>query len=156
MADRDKLPQLKRGALRFFAEAWGRGYAVGLIAFAGDARCLLGASRNFHHFEKRLKSLEPEGRTAMAGAIRLATGRLRRRRGHRVMVLITDGMPDSREATLHAATLARAQGIELVAIGTEGADLAFLAALTPKPELVQYHPAKALADGVAASAHALP
>lgn len=156
MADRGKLPQLKRGALRFFTEAWGRDYAIGLIAFSGGARCLLGATRNAYRFQKQLFTLEPEGRTDMAGAIRLGSARLRRRRGHRAMVLITDGMPDDREGTLRAALLARALGIELVAVGTDGADHAFLAALAPRPGLAQVHPVDELAEGVADSARALP
>lgn len=135
MSHDQKLVQVQRGAIRFFAEAWRRNYAVGAIGFASQARVLMGASRNFHRFQRSLRGLEADGHTAMAGAIRKATLRLRWRRGERVMVLITDGMPNNREATLHAAAMARAQGITLVAIGTGHADRDFLAALTPRPEL---------------------
>lgn len=153
MADGDKLRQLKVGALRFFAEAWQRRYAVGAVAFSSSATCISGAGRDFWRFQRRLDRLEPDGRTAMASAIRLASWRLRRRRGRRVMLLITDGQPDDRQATLRAAALARAQGIELVVIGTDGADQAFLAALAPKPELLERQD---LAEGIAAKARALP
>ena len=112
MADGNKLRQVKRGALRFFGEAWLRDYAVGAIAFSYRAVCLSGASRNFYRFQKSLVGLEPAGRTAMASAIRLAVRRLRWRRGNRAIILITDGQPNSREAALRAAQIARAAGIE--------------------------------------------
>lgn len=155
MAD-GKLAQLKRGALGFFGAAYARGYATGLIAFSNRARCLLGATRNHERFQKALARLEPEGRTAMASAIHLAQGRLRSRAGARVMVLITDGVPDDRAAALRAAALTRAAGIELVAIGTDGADLAFLAMLTARPELAGTHAEAELAEALERRGHALP
>lgn len=155
MADDRKLEQLQRGALRFFAEAYERDYAVGAVAFGSRAELLSGASRDFWRFGRRLQRLEPGGRTAMAAAIRSASWRLRFRRGDRVMVLITDGMPNSREATLAAAAGARALGITLIAVGTDGADEAFLAALTPRPELASTVAPSAYADGIARAAEAL-
>ena len=156
MADGNKLLQLKRGALRFFGEAWLRDYAVGAVAFSSRASCLIGASRDFYTFEKRIATLQADGRTAMASALRLATWRLRWRKRNRVIVLITDGQPNDRTATLQAAATARAAGIELIAVGTSGADEAFLAALTPKPELRNWVAADGLEQGVALSAHGLP
>ena len=153
MADGQKLPQLKRGALKFFAESWQRNYAVGIIGFANKAYCLLGATRNFYKFQKRLSLLMPGGRTAMSAAIRLGTWRLKWRKGHKVLFLITDGQPLYKEATLGAAALARAQGIELIVVGTVGADEAFLQALHPKPELIDVPD---LAEGVADLVKELP
>lgn len=156
MAHDQKLLQVQRGAIRFFAEAWRRGYAVGAIGFASRARVLMGASRNFYRFQRSLRPLEADGHTAMASAIRSATLRLRWRRGERVMVLITDGMPNNREATLQAAAMARAQGITLVAIGTGHADEAFLAALTPKPELATTVVGGRLEQALGEAAQTLP
>jgi Ca-activated chloride channel family protein len=156
MGHDQKLLQVQRGAIRFFAEAWRRDYAVGTIGFAARARVLLGASRNFHRFQRSLRLLEADGHTAMASAIRKATMRLRWRRGERVMVLITDGMPNSREATLQAAAVARALGITLVAVGTGHADEDFLAALTPRPELASSVGGDELEEAVGAAALTLP
>ena len=135
MADPGKMAQLTRGALRLFTEARQREYAVGIVGFARRAQLLLGATCDAAQFQKQLGTLEPYGRTAMAQAIRVATRQLRRRRGDKVILLVTDGMPNSRAATLDAAHLARAQGITVIAIGIGHADEAFLASLTPKPEL---------------------
>lgn len=135
MSDKGKMAGLVRGSLRLFTEARSREYAVGIIRFANRAELLLKASCDAARFRARLSGLEPGGRTAMAHAIRLGTRQLRRRPGDKTMLLVTDGMPDSREATLNAARLARAEGITLIAIGIGHLDEAFLAALTPKPEL---------------------
>ena len=135
MADKGKMEGLRRGSLRLFVEARRCEYAVGAIGFADHARLLLRASCDPLRFKARLATLEPNGRTAMAQALRLATRQLRGRRGDKIILLVTDGMPDCPKATLDAARLARAQGITIIAIGTGHADEAFLEALTPKPEL---------------------
>lgn len=135
MSDMGKMEGLIRGSLRLFVEARKREYAVGAIGFADRARLLSGPSCDVERFRLQLSTLEPVGRTAMAQALQLATRQLRRRRGDKIILLVTDGMPDSREATLDAARLARAQGVTVIAIGIGGTDEAFLAALTPKPEL---------------------
>lgn len=135
MADEGKMEELIGGSMRLFAEARKRNYAVGAVGFADRARLLSQPSCDAARFGARLTTLEPAGRTAMAQALRLATGRLSRRRGDKVILLVTDGMPDSREAALDEARLARMQGITVIAIGTGHADEAFLAALTPRPEL---------------------
>lgn len=126
---------LLNGSLRLFTEARRQDLAVGAVEFASRTRVLLRASCSEPRFRACLKTLTPGGRTAMAPAIRLATRLLQRQRGEKTILLVTDGQPDDPAATLDAARLARAAGVTLIAIGTDGADEAFLAALTPKPEL---------------------
>ena len=147
---------LFRGSLRLFSEARKREYAIGIIKFANRAELLLRASCDAARFEARLRTLEPFGRTAMAQAIRLGTRQLRRRRGDKTLLLVTDGMPDSREATLYAARLARAQGITLIAIGIGHTDEAFLEALTPKPEFAVKVEARQLEQTLGDAAKRLP
>lgn len=156
MGSDGKLEQLKRGSLRFFAEAWQRDYAVGAIDFGSRACCLVNATRNFYSFQKHIMRLGADGRTAMDSAIRLGTWRLRFERGYRAMILITDGQPDYPEATLQAATIARRLGIELIVVGTSGTDEAFLASLTPRPELANVVDAANLEEGIVGTARALP
>lgn len=153
MADGQKLVQVRRGALRFFAEAYSRQYAVGMIGFAYTARCFLGASRDFYKFQKRLNLLVPSGNTAMTAALRLGAKRLRWRKGYRALLLITDGQPMDKDHALEAARLVRAQGIDLIALGTDGADEAFLRALNPQAELVSI---RDLANHMNKLAKALP
>lgn len=137
MADPGKMPELRRGAVRFFYEAWRRDYAVGVIAFAAGARVRTGATRDPYRFQRCLADLMPNGGTAMAAALRLASGRLRGRRGERLALVITDGMPDDPRAAIDAARAARALGITVTAVGTGNADQDFLRALSLQPELAE-------------------
>lgn len=155
MGDPGKMEQLRQGALRFFLEAVQRDYAVGAVAFAGAPELVTGAGLNAHRFWRKLHALRPYGRTAMASGLRLGLGRLRFRGGRKVLVLITDGMPDDRAATLDAARLARARGVTLIPIGTGEADHAFLASLTGRPELARHVPADRLAGAIADVAQGL-
>lgn len=152
----DKLLQAKLGALRFATQAWGRGYAVGVIRFSSGASCLRKARLNDPHLHRPLERLEADGRTAMAEGIDLSRRKLLRLPGKRVICLVTDGKPDCRTAALRAAYLARASGIEIVAIGTDGADAAFLVALAGQGGLASTVARTALEEGVAAMAHKLP
>ena len=155
MADPGKMEQLRQGALRFFLEAVQRDYAVGAVAFAGAAEPIAGAGLNAHRFWRKLHALRPYGRTAMASGLRLGLARLRFRGGRKVMVLITDGVPDDRSATLDAARLARARGVTLIPIGTGNADHDFLASLAGRPELARHVATRQLAGAIAGVARGL-
>lgn len=156
MGDEGKLPQLRDGALRFFAEAWKMGYEVGAIGFSSRIELLQRATRSFQRFHTALGKVRAHGRTPMSGAIRVATRRLKHARGDRAILIITDGMPDNPEATLDAAREARAQGITLIAVGTDGADEAFLATLTGIPELARRYEREEFGAGVGAAVTSLP
>jgi Mg-chelatase subunit ChlD len=155
MGDPGKMEQLRSGALRFFLEAVQRDYAVGAIAFAGAAELVTGAGLDAHRFWRKLHGLRPFGRTAMAAGLRLGLGRLRFRLGSKVLVLITDGVPDDRGATIEAARLARARGVTLIPIGTGNADHDFLASLAGRPELARHVEAGRLARAIAGAARGL-
>jgi len=155
MGDPGKMDQLRKGALRFFLEAVRRDYAVGAVAFAGAAEVISGAGLDAHKFWTRLHALRPYGRTAMAAGMRTALGRMRFRAGGKVLVLITDGVPDDREATLETARLARARGVTVIPIGTGAADHDFLASLAGRPELARYVAAEDLAGAIASAAGGL-
>lgn len=155
MGDEGKLAQLHRGALRFFAEAWQLGYAVGAIGFSRRAELVQPATRDFGTFQRSLRVIRADGQTAMTKAIRLGTRKLSRASGDRALLLITDGMPDRPEAALAAAREARAAGITLVAVGTDHADEAFLAALAGRPELATHIARDKVDEGMASAARHL-
>lgn len=155
MGDPGKMPQLRQGAVRFFLESVRRGYAVGAVGFAADATLVSGASLNAHRFWRRVHDLRPYGRTAMAAGLRLALFRLSWRRGRKVMVLITDGMPDDREATLDAARVARSRGVTIIPIGTGNADHDFLRSLAGRPELARHVTREDLAGAIEGAARDL-
>jgi Mg-chelatase subunit ChlD len=149
MGDPGKMYQLRRGAFKFFVEAVRRHYAVGAVAFASKTQTLCAPSVDIPMFWRRLQRLSPYGRTRMARPLRVAQRRLRFRRGHRVIVLLTDGMPDDAEATLAAARFIRSAGITLIPIGTGQANEAFLATLAGRPELAYVTGVDDFSDAVA-------
>lgn len=155
MADPGKMDQLRNGALRFFLEAVQRDYAVGAVAFAGAAQLISGAGLDAHRFWRKLHALRPYGRTAMAAGLRLGLFRLRFRMGRKVLILITDGVPDDRGATIEAARVARARGVTLIPIGTGNADHDFLASLAGRPELTMHVETGRLAGAIAGVARGL-
>jgi Mg-chelatase subunit ChlD len=155
MADPGKMDELRNGALRFFLEAVQRDYAVGAVAFAGAAELISGAGLDAHRFWRKLHALRPYGRTAMAAGLRLGLFRLRFRMGRKVLILITDGVPDDRRATLEAARVARARGVTLIPIGTGNADHDFLASLSGRPELTMHVETRRLAGAIAGVARGL-
>lgn len=149
MADPGKMHQLRRGAFKFFVEAVRRHYAVGAVAFASKTQLLSPPGVDIPRFWRRLQRLEPYGRTRMARPLKIAQRRLRFRRGHRVIVLLTDGMPDDADATLAAARFIRDAGITLIPIGTGQADEAFLRTLAGRPELAHVTGLDGFSDAVA-------
>ena len=92
----------------------------------------------------------------MTGALDLAVRELAPLPGTRVIVVATDGEPDSRSSSLEAAWRARAAGIEIIAIGTEDADHSFLALLATRTDLAVAVPSKHLKSGISEAAKLLP
>ena len=135
MRDGSKLQQAKDGAREFAENAFESGYAVGLVRFATAAIIALPPQRTIEDFGTALNRREPTGSTDMAAAIRLVAAEFRDFHGTKVMCLVTDGMPDHAGKTLAAARDAKAAGIDIMAIGTDDADRAFLSKLTTRSEL---------------------
>jgi Mg-chelatase subunit ChlD len=122
-----RLIQAKEGSLAFAREALKKGYSVGLIRFAGTAEVLCYPKDGLDALESKLQRLGVAGGTNMTDALDLAVRELAPLSGARVIVIATDGEPDSRSSSLQAAQRARTAGIDIIAIGTEDADKGFLA-----------------------------
>jgi Mg-chelatase subunit ChlD len=147
------LEQAKLGALRFATDARARGYRVGLIRFADDAHALLNPDTGF---TQAVENLQAYGTTNLAAAIDLATRHLAGASGQRVMCIVTDGLPDSKRKALSAAGRAIKKGIDIMAIGTEGADARFLGHLATTDVLSRYVTRDKLQEGITDMARLLP
>ena len=130
-----KIRQARGGARAFADKALKAGYAVGLVQFATTPRKALSPQRTLDGFDAALNAWDPAGSTDMAAAIRLVVREFREFTGTKVMCLVTDGMPNHEGATLAAARDAKGAGIDIMAIGTDDADRAFLSKLTTRSEL---------------------
>lgn len=152
----EKLAQAKRGVAGFAENAFAKGYRLGLIKFDSDAQEVFGPTEDRGTVGTLLPRLKIGGSTNMTSAIRLGIQMMEGLSGTRCLVLFTDGMPDDANSALEAARLAKAQGIEIIAVGTEDADRRFLAKLSTREDLASIVSSKQLREGIASSAKLLP
>ena len=135
MEEGNKLNQAKKGITNFAREARNKGYLTGLIKFESSAPHLCEPVRDVSVLENEVERINIGGSTNMADAIHIATERLKAKKGPRVIIIATDGMPDSREKALYEAERAKKVGIDIITIGTDDADKDFLRKLASRTNL---------------------
>ncbi|ETX02810.1 MAG: hypothetical protein ETSY1_02170 [Candidatus Entotheonella factor] len=130
------LAEAQRAAEHFVGSMDLSSSSVGLIAFGSHATRQTQASQNARQIQQAIQSLSITGSTNMADAFHMARRELAAFSSDdpRFIVLLTDGDPDSRSETTKAAHQCRADGIDVVTIGTSGADQRFLAQLASTDE----------------------
>lgn len=131
----DKLEQAKKGARNFAKDALTKGYSTGLIRFDSDATLLCETLGDISKLRQRLEGVEAGGSTNMTDAIHLAHEKLKRNSGAKAIVIVTDGMPDNIQTSLQAGEMAKKDGIDIIAIGTDDANRAFLEKIASRAEL---------------------
>ena len=151
-----KLEQAKQGILDFAADALKNEYRVGLISFDTEAKLLCEPVREIQVLVPGVKALRVGGSTNMVDAVKLAHSQLRTPAGARVIVVATDGMPDDAPAALKAAQLAKNDGIEFIAIGTDDANQGFLQKLATRKELSAKVSSDMFARAIASASNLLP
>ena len=92
----------------------------------------------------------------MAEAIHIAYQRLRERSGLRIIVIATDGMPDSEAEALYEAEKVKRAGIDIITIGTDDADRDFLGKLASRSDLGVKVPREEFGKGIGTVAKMLP
>jgi Mg-chelatase subunit ChlD len=155
----DKISQAKRGALKFAKEALSKGYYTGLIQFDSSSKLLCEPFKDISAIEKAISRIETGDNTHMGKAINLANNLLKGKFGMRVMVIITDGMPNGEGDpvdSLRAGDEAKKAGIDIIVIGTDDADQAFLKRLASRSELGVKVDSKKLEQTITDSARMLP
>jgi Mg-chelatase subunit ChlD len=134
----NKLEQAKKGALSFAKDALSKGYYTGLIQFHTWATLLCEPQKETSILQKHIAMLTLGARTNVAEAIHLAHEQLKMKKAPRVMVIVTDGMPNGPgdpQASLRAGEIAKKDGIDIIVIGTDDADQNFLQKLASRSEL---------------------
>lgn len=154
--DGDKIAQAKRGAIGFAEEALSKGYAVGLIKFASTASLICEPMRGLSVLHPHVERLSVGGSTNMSAGIKLATKGLSKKRGYMVIVVVTDGMPDSPDDALLKAQQAKNRGVDVITIGTDDADEEFLRQLASRTDLAVMAPTERLGEVVASTGKMLP
>jgi Mg-chelatase subunit ChlD len=130
-----KMSQVKQGILEFAQDAIKKDYTVGLIKFNSTATHLCEPQGNVGDLSAYLDKMDATGSTNMAAAIAMANEHLSDIKYTRVMVIATDGRPDRTAFALQAGQIAKNEGIDIITIGTDDADLPFLQKLATSAEL---------------------
>jgi molecular chaperone DnaK (HSP70) len=131
---------------------------IGVISFSSLVVLQCEATSNVRRLHAAIGRLEAEGSTNLTDALEMARGQLAATDRKRYIVILTDGFPDASESAVEQALAARAQGIDIVAIGTGDADRDYLGRLASSErasifarsgELVQTfgHIARMIAEG---------
>jgi len=107
-------------------EEAGLGERIGLVSFSSSAKSLASLGTSPKRVRKAARALNANGGTNMAAGLDAAGKVLREVGGRRVVVLLTDGMPNNVEETLRARQQLLDAEVEIIARGVDGADLAFL------------------------------
>ena len=109
--------QAALAAMRAFVDATPTGSAVGIVSFAGDAQAIVQPTRDRDQVLAALNEVPaPNGATAIGDALSLAE-RILPKTGHRVVVLITDGVNTTGSDPLAVAQALGAAHITLYTIG---------------------------------------
>lgn len=152
----DKLDQAKRGTIEFAREARLSGYVFGLICFNTYASQRFGPEEDLAALREAIEPVEAQGSTNMSGAIVLARRRLRGREEDKAIVIATDGMPDSPEAALNKARETVSAGIDLITVGTDGANRNFLQMISSRDDLAVTVDRTEFEEGITSTARMLP
>jgi Ca-activated chloride channel family protein len=130
----NKLSQAKNGAIDFSRSATQRGYATGLAVFADRAAMVCDPTVQSAAFETKIAAVQVGivgGSTNLASGLDLA-GKFKELAA---VVVVTDGQPYSCDDALQSAAGLKQRGIEILCIGTDDADKAFLDQLATRKEL---------------------
>jgi molecular chaperone DnaK len=107
-------------------EEAGAGECVALVAFGSSGRLMAGLGTSPGEVRRAARGLSTSGSTNLAAGLRVAWDALGATSGRRVLVVLTDGSPDNRDAALAQRTAVVRDGGEIIARGVHGANQAFL------------------------------
>lgn len=145
---KDKLEQAKEGAIDSAKNLIEQNYHVGLVRFESYAEHITSPISNIEQFERLVNGMKIGGSTNMLEGIRQAMYHFVNSKIRRIICIVTDGYPDSNSDTLKLAKMAKAEGIEITAIGTEDADHDFLKELCSKERLALKCATAQLTEGI--------
>lgn len=156
MGSNDKLGQAKRGSIGFSEDALSKGFSVGLIRFTSIAELLLKPSSKLSILKNLISELSVSGTTNLTDAIKTAREVLISIQGEKILCIVTDGMPDNEITAIEMAHQARQEGIDIMTIGTDDADITFLKKISTRDQLSIIVDSLQLEAGIRSMAKLLP
>ena len=150
----EKISQAKNGAIDFSRSATQRGYATALAVFADRAAMVCDPTVQAAAFEKKVKAVHVGivgGSTNLAAGLALAV----KFESLAAVVVVTDGQPNSPQDALESAAVLKQRGVEILCIGTDDADKAFLDKLATRRDLALHVAMKNIGDTIRDAAQLL-
>jgi len=120
------IEEAKEAALQFVEKCDLTNMSIGITSFSCEAEVILSACQNAKKIEKAIYQLDAEGGTNMTDAIVITHEKLKSIEGPRFIVLLSDGSPNSRDTAEMAAKGCHNDNIDIITIGTGGADTNYL------------------------------
>lgn len=128
-----KIAQAKQGAVDFARQAEAQHCSTALAVFGGRAAMVTDPALGSSAPERKLRAIHPGivgYSTNLAAGLDLAA----KFASLYAVVVVTDGMPDSQSSALSSASRLKDRGIEILCIGTDDADWAFLDQLATRSD----------------------
>ncbi|MEQ8788687.1 MAG: VWA domain-containing protein [Pirellulaceae bacterium] len=136
-----KLDEMKAAAIDYVERQHEGAEQIAVVGFGSMAQKAAPLGRDPNQLQGAIAALSGGGGTNMSAALSAAAAELDSSGGPddypaRVILLFTDGMPDSQPLTLAEAQKCRDRDIQIVAVRTPDADLDYLSQVTGDPQLV--------------------
>ncbi|MEN8219796.1 MAG: Hsp70 family protein [Pseudomonadota bacterium] len=128
------LKEAKQAAKEFVKKSDLAHTSIGLIEFGCDAKMISAPTQNAKAINRAINKLNIHGSTNMTDGLKTAHAELKHGNEPRFIVLLTDGYPNNSSSAMQTARQICADGIELITIGTGGADKDFLKKLACSDE----------------------
>lgn len=128
-----KSPMLQAidGTLEYAQVAFAKEFQVDVIAFSDNAiPVVVNQEKYSEEFESKVRQIRTIGGTNLTDALRLAQAKFLNRNVERVIMVVTDGMPNDENSALQVAGDCKRMGIKIMAIGCGTARQEFLDKLT--------------------------
>ena len=135
-ADEDDLDRAKEELLKFATMILEKNAAgqIGVVTFSSSAELICEPTRDSAKIKGLVDPIRASGSTNMADGLRLAKTTLLKsdstEQAQRTVVMLTDGMPDSQDATRAAAREVQDAGIQLAMVNIGTMDEVFMSELT--------------------------
>jgi Mg-chelatase subunit ChlD len=151
----DKLEQAKSGAVDFAHSASAKGYATALAVFADRAAMVCDPVADSALLARKIAKLSVG---IVGGSTDLAAGFVLASKFAQLaaIVVVTDGASNDNKAALDSAGTLKRRGVEIICIGTDDADRAFLALLATRSDLATYVSAENLRFAITEASRMLP
>lgn len=146
----DSIEQARFGSEDLARQALEDGHEVGVVLFGSFAKTLVRPTKDREQVLSGIQGFKAHGSTNMTDGINSATNLLSDT-GFRTMIIVTDGMPDSRVDAIVAADEAKKRGISIVCVGTDNADKDFLKRIATSDCLARHVERKLLGTEIASA-----